>query len=91
MSTAQDKKKNQQQVMAEAWQWVMSTSQGRLVISDLLRMAGDPINASPFHGQTNMTIKNTGMQDVGRLIIGRVKTHCFDDWQRLEREEKING
>ncbi len=86
-----NKKKDMQQELKESWQWVMKSNQGRRVIADILRVSGDVMHSSPFHGQTNLTIKNTGMQDVGRQIIMTVKTHCFDDWQKLEREEINNG
>lgn len=71
--------------LAEAWRFVMNSNQGRLVIADILRMSG--LYLSPFNGATNQTIKNVGMQDVGRLVESRARTHAFDSWLTMMREE----
>jgi len=74
------------QEVKEAWEFVMSTQQGRLVVRDVLRMTG--LGLSPFAGgATNQTIKNVGMQDVGLQVTARAKQHAFDHYLTLMREE----
>lgn len=84
-----DKIKRQQDELKEAWQWVMGSSQGRLVMADIIRMSG--LRLSPFHGQTNQTIKNLGMQDVGRLVEEAARMHAFDQWIVMMKEEFGDG
>ena len=75
--------------LEQAWQWVMSANQGRMVVADILRLSG--LEQSPFTGATNATIKNIGMQDVGRLVRDKVMTHAFDNYVKMQREEFGNG
>ena len=83
-SEASQADKRRQEIM-EAWQWVMKTRQGRKVIRDILSMTGSA--ASPFVGNTNATIKNVGMQDVGRLVQNAARDFAFDDYMKLINEE----
>jgi len=81
----QEEAKRKQQEVKEAWQFVMSSNQGRLVVRDVLRMSG--VGLSPFNGATNQTIKNVGMQDVGLQVTNRVREFAFDDYVKLIQEE----
>lgn len=85
----QEEIKRRQQEIKEAWQWVMGAPMGRTVIAEVLRMSG--LFHSPFHGATNQTIKNVGMQDVGRQVEAAARQHAFDDYLKLMKEEFGNG
>ena len=79
----------QNQELKEAWQFVMSSEQGRLVVRDILRFSG--LRVSPFTGATNQTIKNVGMSDVGRFVEERGCQYAFDDYMKLLREDLQRG
>lgn len=83
-----DLKKHQVEV-ADAWRVVMGTSQGRLVIREVLRMCGN--EQSPFTGATNQTIKNIGMQDVALQVKQALQVHCLESYFTLIREELDDG
>lgn len=72
----------------EAWRFVMGSNQGRLVMREILQMSG--LGMSPFNGATNQTIKNVGMQDVGRLIENRLKETSFESYLTMKKEEHEN-
>jgi hypothetical protein len=82
-------KEKKAQEIKEAWQWVMSGEQGRMVIRDILRISG--YGQSPFTGQTNTVIKNVGMQDVARIVEMHARQYAFDDWLKLVKEEHGHG
>lgn len=69
----------------EAWRFVMSNNQGRLVIREILQLCG--YGQSPFNGATNQTIKNVGMQDVGNLMVNKIKGLAFGSYITMLTEE----
>lgn len=69
----------------EAWRFVMSNNQGRLVIREILQLCG--YGQSPFNGATNQTIKNVGMQDVGNLMVNKIKSLAFGSYITMLTEE----
>ena len=91
MSEERQKKKQEQrlQEIKEAWQDVLATNQGRIVINDILILCGH--GQSAFNGATNQTIKNIGMQDVGHAIVNLAKDYAFDDFIKLVREANEHG
>lgn len=87
-----NKKEQEKQLLElkQAWQFVMGSNQGRMVIQNILDLCGHGM--SPFvNGGTNATIKNVGMQDVGRLIANAAMAHAFDDYIKLMKEGNEHG
>lgn len=73
-----------QKALHAAYQDVLATNQGRMVLQDILNLTS--VDQSPFTGATNQTIKNVGMQDVGRLIVQRLRAASPDNYLRMIRE-----
>ena len=86
----QTKQQLRQQEQREAWQWVMSTEQGRRVMKEILEYSG--FMQCAFNGQTNQTIKNVGMQSVGEYVFTTARATSPDHFLKLLAiEENSNG
>lgn len=88
LSKSEKKKAQKETERRDDWRWVMSTTQGRRVIREILGYSGQDRNA--FVGQSNQTIYNTGMQKVGQYVRDNIVEHAPGDFLKLI-EENING
>lgn len=76
--------KNQE--LKEAWQWVAGTTQGRLVLNDIMRMAG--LRGAGVPGQTNAIMVMNGKRQVAEFIDASVDEFCADDYLKLVNERR---
>ncbi len=64
----------------------MSTKEGRAFIAWLLREC--VVGERAFTGNST-TFFNNGKQEVGMVLLERVKEHCFGEYQKMERESRL--
>ncbi|MCP4127338.1 MAG: hypothetical protein GY753_09780 [Gammaproteobacteria bacterium] len=64
----------------------MRSKEGRAFIAWILQESA--LEERAFTGNST-TFFNNGKQEVGMVLLDRIKNHCFSDYQQMERESRL--